>query len=94
MLVDQQFNTISEKLQVLLRDHARLKKENGLLRQQLEQQQAQQQQAKQEIHLLNQQIAILKLAAGEMSAGDKKEFEKQINRYIRDIDRCIAILSQ
>ncbi|MBD0368004.1 MAG: hypothetical protein ICV53_18105, partial [Flavisolibacter sp.] len=43
---------------------------------------------------LHQQIAILKMAAGEMDTKDKKDFEKQINQYIRDIDKCIAHLSQ
>jgi hypothetical protein len=25
---------------------------------------------------------------------DKKEFEKRINSYIKEIDRCIALLSE
>ncbi len=94
MSVDQQFNRIYEKLQLLLREHTRLKKENSLLRQQLESQMEVNRQTEQQIQLLHQQIGILKLAAGEMSAKDKKDFEKQINQYLRDIDKCISILSQ
>jgi len=29
-----------------------------------------------------------------MNETDRKEFEKNINRYIRDIDKCISILSE
>ena len=29
-----------------------------------------------------------------MSEADKKEFEKRINSYLKEIDRCIAMLSQ
>jgi hypothetical protein len=29
-----------------------------------------------------------------MSETDKKEFEKKINSYVKEIDRCIAMLSQ
>jgi hypothetical protein len=43
---------------------------------------------------LKQQAAILKFAAGEMNEKDKKEFELTITRYIRQIDKCIAYLSQ
>jgi hypothetical protein len=39
-------------------------------------------------------VAILKVATGEMNEADKREFEKKINQYIREIDRCIAFLSQ
>jgi hypothetical protein len=36
----------------------------------------------------------LKFAAFEMTEQDKKEFERTINRYIRQIDKTIAYLSQ
>jgi hypothetical protein len=29
-----------------------------------------------------------------MSEADKKAFEKNINQYIREIDKCIGILSE
>jgi len=29
-----------------------------------------------------------------MSEADKKEFEKKINAYLKEIDRCIALLSE
>jgi hypothetical protein len=29
-----------------------------------------------------------------MSEADKKEFEKRINGYIKEIDRCIALLGE
>ncbi len=50
--------------------------------------------AKQNIEELQQQSSILKLASGEMSDKDKKNFEKKINQYIKEIDKCIAFLSQ
>jgi hypothetical protein len=43
---------------------------------------------------LEQQVSILKFAAGEMSEKDKKEFEKKINLYLKEIDKCIAFLGQ
>ena len=43
---------------------------------------------------LQQQIAILKVASGQLNEKDKKEFEKKINQYIREIDKCISYLGQ
>ena len=43
---------------------------------------------------LQQQVAVLKLAAGEMSDKDKKTFERKLNQYIKEIDKAIAYLSE
>jgi cell division septum initiation protein DivIVA len=93
MSVDQQFNTINDKLQLLLKQHNRLKKENERLRQELEGQRQHTASAQQTIQGLQEQIALLKFASGDMNDQDKKEFEKKLNQYIREIDKCIAFLS-
>jgi cell division septum initiation protein DivIVA len=94
MTIDQQFNIINDKLQQLLRQHARLKKENEQLKEMLQEQKEQQTLSLQVINQLEQQITILKYAAGEMNEKDKKDFEKKINQYIKEIDKCIAFLGQ
>ena len=43
---------------------------------------------------MEQRIAILKYAAGELPESEKKQFEKTINGYIRELDKVIAFLSQ
>ena len=92
--IDDQFNSIADKLQQLLKDHQRLKKENGRLRQELEQCRQQQAASQLAIDELQQHIAILKSATGELSDKDKKAFEKRLNHYIKAIDKCISFLSQ
>jgi chromosome segregation ATPase len=94
MTLDQQFNIINEKLQQLLKQQARLKRENGQLKLALEQQKSEDAKTKTAVAELSQQVSILKLAAGEMNEKDKKEFEKKINRYIKVVDDCIAYLGQ
>jgi len=93
MAVDQQFNTVNDKLQQLLKQHLRLKKENEQLKQELETQKKNAEAAQQTIEGLHDQIAVLKMASGDMSERDKKDFEKKLNQYIREIDKCIAFLS-
>jgi len=94
MSVDQQFTTINDKLQLLLKTLKRLQKENERLKSNLEQANQKESAAKQSIEELQQKSSILKLASGEMSDKDKKNFEKKINQYIKEIDKCIAFLSQ
>lgn len=43
---------------------------------------------------LEQQVIILRSAAGKMNETDKKSFEKIINQYIRELDKCIGLLSE
>lgn len=94
MTVDQQFNTINDKLQQLLKQQLRLKKENERLRTELEVCKEKEDVYQQKIDELAQQISIIKLGTGEMNEKDKKEFERKINQYIREIDKCIAFLGQ
>lgn len=94
MTVDQQFTTLYEKLQQLLQRHNRLQRETEKLREELEQAKKREAAVQGRVEELQQQIGILKLAAGEMSEQDKKVFERKLNQYIKEIDRAIAYLSE
>ena len=94
MSLDQQFNIIHDKLQQLLKQQSRLKKENERLQMQLEEYKKQAGGYQQKINELSDQVGILKLAGGDMSEKDKKDFERKINQYIKEIDKCIAFLGQ
>lgn len=91
---EQHLKRIQDKLQQLLRQHAALQKENSKLKEELGSAQqkitAQQKNADE----LKQQVSILKVSAGDMNEADKKEFEKRINGYLKEIDRCITMLGQ
>jgi chromosome segregation ATPase len=94
MPVDQQFNSINDKLQQLLKQYNRLQKENERLKEELHQAKHTETSTQQKMEELQQQISILKVASGELNEKDKKEFEKKINQYLREIDKCISFLSQ
>jgi len=94
MTVDDQFNIINEKLQQLLRQLNRVKKENEQLRIELEGEKRKYLTTQTKIDDLQQQISIVKLGAGDMNDKDKKEFEKKVNSYIKEIDKCINLLSE
>lgn len=94
MSLDQQFNSINDKLQQLLKQYSRLQKENEKLREELLGVRKNEADHLLRLEALEQQITILKLGSGELQEKDKKDFEKKINQYLKEIDRCISFLSQ
>ncbi len=89
-----QLKRIQEKMQLLLRNYQLTQKEIERLKEELENANKQMANFQENVDSLKQQVSILKLNAGEMNEADKKEFEKKLNQYIREIDRCIAMLGE
>jgi uncharacterized coiled-coil DUF342 family protein len=89
-----QVKRIHDKLQGLLRQFQALKKENEKLKGELRSAQVQVTGYQEHLETLKQQVDVLKLNASEMTEADKKEFEKRLNGYIKEIDRCIAMLGE
>ena len=82
------------KLQSLLKEHHALQKENEKLKSEISRKAGIEKEMKEKTQLLEEQVNILKASTGQMDEVSKKAFEKQLNHYIREIDRCIAMLSQ
>lgn len=91
---EQHLKRIQEKLQQLLKQHAAVQKENNRLKEELQESRGKNLQQQQYMDELKQQASVLKMNAGEMSGADKKELEKRINSYLKEIDRCIALLGE
>jgi uncharacterized protein YlxW (UPF0749 family) len=85
---------IYSKLQQLSKQYASVKKENELLTIALKKSQKENETNQEKVIELQQQILILKSASEKMNETDKKAFEKNINQYIKEIDKCIALLSE
>lgn len=93
-LTEQHLKRIQDKLQQLLKQYTVLQKENNHLKEQLDKTKQQAAQHQKNVDELKLQVNVLKLNAGEMNETDKKEFEKRVNSYLKEIDRCIALLSE
>lgn len=94
MQPEQQIQQIYQKLQQLLKRHALLQKEKDHLQSQLTAVKQENKQQLQSIELLQQKVQVLQAAKGEMNEEEKKAFEKRLAQYIREIDRCIAMLGE
>lgn len=92
--MEQQLKTIQEKTQQLLKKQASMQKELTKLN-------AENQELKQQLqdrHSLTEnlqlKIAALSLGSSNLSEVEKKELEKRLNHYMKEIDRCINLLAE
>lgn len=81
-------------MQLLVKKHQQLEKENKKLKDELINLKEQQYGKKQEIEVLEMQNAILKASQQQLDDKEKKELEKKLHLFIKEIDRCIALLSE
>ena len=94
MEAEGQIRRIMDKLQLLLKQRELLLKENGKLKEELRRSQEEHSGKAGRLEQLQQQVEILRVTKVVMSVGEKKELEKRLGQYIREIDRCIALLGE
>ena len=92
--LEENIKRINNKLQQLLKNYQLLQKDNQKQQILIEELKQAKEKDNQIISTLQEKITILKAAAGKMNETDKKAFEKTINQYIREIDKCIGILNE
>ena len=85
---------INNKLQQLLKSYRQLQKDNERQSQLISRLQESKEKDNLQLAGLQEQLEIVKATVGQLNDADKKAFEKTINRYIREIDKCIGILSE
>ncbi|MBX2920853.1 MAG: hypothetical protein KF746_01575 [Chitinophagaceae bacterium] len=90
---DEHISRVNDKLQLLLKQFQALQKENEKLKLELNQKNELEKQMLQKTELLQQQVEIARASVGESGKEVKSELEKRINMYVREIDRCIALLA-
>jgi predicted nuclease with TOPRIM domain len=92
--LDQQLKRMNEKLQQLLKQYHSLQKENERLKQEFQQMTSRYDAVSVESEKWQQQTEILKLSKEQMNDEEKKAFEKRLSQYVKEIDRCIALLNE
>jgi poly-D-alanine transfer protein DltD len=84
---------LNAKLQLLLKQYGILQTENKQLKNLVVALQEKDKAQKENIEALKQEQLILKASIDTMDELEKKELEKKINGYIKNIDNCISLLS-
>ena len=92
--LEEHIKRVNSKLQQILKQYLLLQKENEKLKEKLQELKLSNAKEAEEMLRLQQQVSILKSSVGQMTETEKKVFEKQITRYIKEIDKCIGLLSE
>ncbi|MGN6507877.1 MAG: hypothetical protein ACTHLD_00270 [Chitinophaga sp.] len=100
MEIEQYIQNIEDKLQQLFKKLQQSQEDNVMLREQVQQQRDELLQQQQAIEGLDEKLKLAKIATATQGNGlseDEDAFRKEvrgkINDYIREIDRCIALLN-
>jgi chromosome segregation ATPase len=90
--VSEQLARLSAKVSRIIRDLDASEKENDRLRSEIEGLRRKEDALSARCRELEEQVGVLKAAAGQLDEASRKELERRLGQYIREIDRCIALL--
>jgi hypothetical protein len=89
-----QIKRVHEKIGLLLKQHLTLQKENERLREDLKKMLLRCEDLTRAAEKSRQQADVSKLSGRGLEEADKKMLEKRLNQYVREIDKCIALLQE
>ena len=89
----QSLQRINDKLQQVAQRYQSLLKENQQLTREIRVLKEREEAREKKVIDLELKMAAIKTATGRLDESEKKEIDKRLNHYIREIDRCIALLS-
>ncbi len=89
-------NQLKKEIQSVLDQQIVLKAELKLLREKHQQLYVEKQRAEDEVKDLHEQVKTIKLAQAINGSDDQsnRELKNQINRYLREIDKCLHIINR
>ena len=90
--LQEHINSIEGKLALLLTKLKSQKKENERLKKELEEKTRDWEEQKKKAEQLSLQLELTSATENTISQSNKAALEKRINDYIKEIDKCIALL--
>jgi chromosome segregation ATPase len=91
--IEQKLKALHLKIEALVRSNSTLQKENNALNEALKESRHSSQNLIKSIEKVQNQLDIAKYSQAGMTPDEKKNFEKKISRFVKEIDKCIALLS-
>ena len=91
--LEEYIRSINQRLQQLHKKYSALQMENAILNAELEKNREFEKNSIEKINSLEMQASILKASAGKMNEKEKQNFDRRINQYIKDLDKCIGMLN-
>jgi predicted nucleic acid-binding Zn-ribbon protein len=94
MSAEEQYKRISSKLNDLLKKYEFLRKENERLKAEILPAKEREMKFLEQIDGLEVKVMALKAGSGTMNEVEKKELDKKLHAWLKEIDRCISMLSE
>lgn len=91
-LLNQHIAELQEKLHTLLKAHRQLVLENQRLEKELSSLQQLQASNTNALSALEQKLAAARITNGTWDPQEKLKLQKQIDSYLKEIDKCLALL--
>ncbi len=92
--VNIQLETVQQKLRLLLDKHLALQKENAVLTVEKNNLQKAMEDKDKQIKQLKQQNDVLKSGIQKWHPEQKKLFVKRIDSYLKEIEKCLALINE
>jgi hypothetical protein len=89
-----QLKRVHEKILLLVKQHQILQKENDRLKEDIRKMQERGETLTRDAEKFRHQADVLKLSGRGLEESDKKTLEKRLSLYVREIDKCIALLQE
>jgi chromosome segregation ATPase len=90
--INNHINQLHEKLQLLIKEYKHLQKENKKLQKDLMVIQNEQMAKNAQIQQLEQKITAVQITGGNWEDEQKQALQKKIDSYLKEIDKCLALL--
>lgn len=91
-LLNEHITELQEKLQVLLKAYRQVQKENQRLEKELSTALQLQASNTAALTILEQKLAAARMSSGNWDPEEKIKLQKQIDTYLKEIDKCLALL--
>jgi chromosome segregation ATPase len=85
---------VGAKVARLIKAYRSVLKENERLKEELQKKTAAESKLREQSRIMEQQLNMLKATSGQLDEQAKKDLQKQLNHYIKEIDRCITLLGE
>ncbi len=90
--INQHINHLHEKLQLLIREYKQVQKVNKKLQKEIALLQSNQLAKNQQVEQLEQKVTAVQITGGHWDDSQKQALQKKIDTYLKEIDKCLALL--
>lgn len=92
--LNEQLDSLQQKIQQLLKQHLLLQKDNARLQKELEKKETLLKEQVQKIQQLQQHADAVSVGTRLLDTDEKKALSKRIDAYLKEIDHCLSLLNQ